>query len=245
MFVTAIKNNFKIDNNCRYSFSKAKKDIYQLINAVKKQQEMIEKLAKEQSSRTDFITLDQFTHALDAVNYEVRAVDQRITDVHEYAENLKASVTRMNSSLKKMKDTQTRLVKMVSKKDKGLIRKVESLDRKIAQKEEEIKKVKSNFNELSKKVTASKNAVAKLSKKSARTLKSTGGKSKMKDHNLVNVGEDHEMKYILKKYEKRQTQDNVEAIRSAIKKFKATHKNDDRADIYRFLESSDVLEALA
>ena len=66
----------------------------------------------------------------------------------------------------------------------------------------------------------------------------------MKDRNLVNTSEDHEMKYILRKYDKRQTQENIEALRSAIKKFKASHKNDDRVDVYKYLESSDVLAKL-
>lgn len=66
----------------------------------------------------------------------------------------------------------------------------------------------------------------------------------MTDHNLVNCGEDHEMKYILKKYGKRQTQENVDALSKACKKFKASHKNDDREDVYKFLESSGLLDKL-
>ena len=66
----------------------------------------------------------------------------------------------------------------------------------------------------------------------------------MSDYNLVNCGEDHEMKYILRKYGKRQTQDNVKVLSAACKKFKATHKNDDRVNVYNFIESSDVLAKL-
>ena len=66
----------------------------------------------------------------------------------------------------------------------------------------------------------------------------------MTDHNLVNCGEDHEMKYILKKYGKRQTQENVDVLSKECKKFKASHKNDDREAVYKFLESSDVLDKL-
>ena len=108
MVITSFKNDFKIDKNCRYSFSKAKEDIYGLMDTVQKQQSVIRRLVEELNvikNNNSTVTVIQFNEAIEAYNVSILANDQRITEVWEYAETIKARVTRLSTSVKKIKKT--------------------------------------------------------------------------------------------------------------------------------------------
>ena len=131
-----VSNAKKIDKNCIVSFNRAKTDVYGLIDANKKQTQMINQLREEKnkivvrvnelqqilSDMKDMIIVNQNSisslesqNDMDSINTMIKDNYERITEVWEYAESVKATVTRLNTSMKKIKKTQAKLVKEVSK----------------------------------------------------------------------------------------------------------------------------------
>ena len=66
----------------------------------------------------------------------------------------------------------------------------------------------------------------------------------MNDHEQVSCGEDHEMEYILRKFEKRGTGDNISALSKLCKEFKDASDDDGREAFYAFLEKNEVFKNL-
>ncbi|MES0491488.1 MAG: hypothetical protein ABUK01_15950 [Leptospirales bacterium] len=60
------------------------------------------------------------------------------------------------------------------------------------------------------------------------------------DHDLVACNEKHEMEYILNKYSKRTTNENIEKMTTSCKKFKSddAYKPHNRENFYRYLKES-------
>ncbi len=90
-------------------------------------------------------------------------------------------------------------------------------------------------------------SVAKTAKKTTKTMSLAQREkiSKALDKNLVS-SEDHEMKQVLATHKKRQTQENIEKLQEALKKFKADKrfKPNNREKFYQYLESMKVLDTL-
>jgi hypothetical protein len=170
-------------------------------------------------------------------NDRITEVNDRVTQVWEYAESIKASTTRAATSLKKLKVKQLKLAKLASSSNFVATRKFNSLNKKLVLKTAQINTLKDESRKLNSKVKMVKKAVPKPSVKKSSV-------SKNSDRNQVNVSQDHEMKYILKKFGKRQTVENVETLRSITKRFKATRVNNDREHVYNFLENNPKLSGM-
>ncbi len=85
--------------------------------------------------------------------------------------------------------------------------------------------------------------VEKASEKKAAT---TGIIERTHDAKLIACSQEHEIKAVLKHFEKRQTNDNVEIMTKACKDFKANAelKPHNRDNFYAFIEKDGILETL-
>lgn len=68
----------------------------------------------------------------------------------------------------------------------------------------------------------------------------------MTDPNLVACENDDEIKYILRKYEKRQTQKNIDTLRRYCRQFKndPQYKPHNRESFYKYIKDKRVLQSL-
>ena len=64
------------------------------------------------------------------------------------------------------------------------------------------------------------------------------------DRDQISCSQDHELEYVLKKYGKRTTTSNVDAMRKVCQQFKASSDVDDRKHFYEYLEKNNVLKSL-
>lgn len=235
-------NDKKIDNNCVVSFQRAKRDIYALRD---EQQEQAALLSEVKSMKLGVYIknedlqaeMDKMLDLIKLNNDRITEVNDRVTQVWEYSESVKASTTRAATSLKKLKAKQLKLAKLATASNSNMARKVKNLNKRMVQKTAQINAIKAESRKLNSQVRSTakfaQKVVAKKSKKSN------------SDRNQVNVSQDHEMKYILKKFGKKQSAQNVEALRKSIKRFKATRVNNDREHVYNFLEGNKQMSAMA
>ena len=83
-----------------------------------------------------------------------------------------------------------------------------------------------------------------LKNKTKSTKKTSSKKSDtfMNDRDQVACSEDHELEYVLRKFGKRGTKKNIDAMREVCKEFKSTSDNDDREHFYQYLEDNNILD---
>ena len=68
----------------------------------------------------------------------------------------------------------------------------------------------------------------------------------MSDANLIACNEDHELKYVLKKFNKNDSDENVKKLRAKCKEFKKDddYKPHNRKNFYKYLDDKKVLVGL-
>jgi len=68
----------------------------------------------------------------------------------------------------------------------------------------------------------------------------------MSDQNLVACEEEHEIKYILEKFDQRQTQNNILTLQGACRAWKdnADYQPHNRDSFYRYIEEKEILAKL-
>ena len=80
--------------------------------------------------------------------------------------------------------------------------------------------------------------------KSNDTILTTEKKGILSDRESIACNQDHELEYVLKKFQKRLTIKNVEKIRTYCKEFKTKHKTSDRKVFYEYLKQNNRLRKL-
>jgi len=238
-------NERYIDDNCKTSFTRVKKDVYNLVHRQEEQDLILQKMFMKKYA--SFATVKQVNevirqfNALLKKNHDmIKENKETITEVWEYAEMVKARTTRLMTSYKKMKIKQDKLLKNKKTEDYKIKLEMARLLKQIEEETEQIEKMKFKHNELSKKVTVVKNSLPKEKPKASKKIS-----NKMSDRNQINVSQDYELKHILKRYGKRQTKENIESLRKLTKDFKGTHVDTDRAAFYEYVEKNDALGEFA
>ncbi|MBU1202093.1 MAG: hypothetical protein KKA51_06315 [Nanoarchaeota archaeon] len=66
----------------------------------------------------------------------------------------------------------------------------------------------------------------------------------MNDREQVSCDQEHEMKYILRKFGKKQTKENISAMKKTCEQFKKASKDDCRTEFYKYLDKNKVLSKL-
>lgn len=167
-------NDKKIDNNCIISFKRAKKDVYALMDEQKRQAEIIRELraARPQVQQVS-LDKDEFREELIKVYESIKSNYDRITEVWEYAESIKASTTRLSTSVKKLQKEQEKISRLAKNTSSETKRKIISLNKKISEKTAQLVVLKAEQKKilsLMKKTvkTASKSTTKKVSSKTSK-----------------------------------------------------------------------------
>ena len=113
----------KMDRNLRNSFKKAKRDIYALRSEREEQNDMILQALADHK---------KFMDTMEGFNEKYSELNQRITEVWEYAETVKARTTRLDTSMKKVQKVQGKLLKVSKENTTIFQKKVNSLNEKVA-----------------------------------------------------------------------------------------------------------------
>lgn len=166
-------NDVKIDQNCINSFKRAKKDVYSLMNAKEEQKLLLTKILAMQEENSQ--KMNEFNVLVANFNNEsdnalAQENAQRITDLWEYTESVKARTTRLNTSMKKLRIEMIKLIKISSTKSKEVRKKITTLSTKISKKQSEIDKLSASQKKLNKNVQKSKVIVNKLNVKKPRKV---------------------------------------------------------------------------
>lgn len=180
-----VSNDLKIDNNCIVSFKRAKTDVYGLIDANKKQTEMISELKADKNKI--ILRVNELQQILNNMSSLIKESSDRVTQVWEYAESIKATTTRLTTTIKKLRIDQEKLSRNVNINNNVVVRKIKSLNVRIYKKTAQINDLKEAQKKLS---TSVKSVKTVKTVKVAKTVKKSPAKkvSKPKKRKSNNFG---------------------------------------------------------